>query len=74
MAGAPNDHAEVSGKGGLGLFCPSARSMKTFASYPKIMIIDTKEMPYRTDICETSDLSLFLDDKVQPLDLHYLGP
>ena len=30
MAGAPDEHAEVSGKGGLGLFCPPARSMKTF--------------------------------------------
>ena len=64
------------GKGGLGTFCPPARSMKIFASYPKIMIIDTTEMPYRTGICEseTLDLHLFLDTKVQPLDLHDLGP
>ena len=40
MAGAPDEHAEVSGKGGLGLFCPPARSMKIFVSYAKIMIID----------------------------------
>ena len=73
MAGAPNEHAEVSGKDGLGIFCVPARSMKTFASYPKIMIIDTTEMPYWTDIRETSDLRLLLDDKVQPLDLHDLG-
>ena len=46
--------------------------MKIFASFPKIMIIDTTEMPYRTGICETSDLRLFLDAKVQPLDLHDL--
>ena len=44
--------------------------MKIFASYPKIMIIDTTEVPYWTGICETSDLRLFLDAKVQPLDLH----
>ena len=74
MAGAPDKHAEVSGKGGRGLFCPPARSMKIFASYPKIVIIDTTEMPYRKGICETSDLRLFLDVKVQPLDLHDLGP
>ena len=48
--------------------------MKIFASFPKIMIIDTTEMPYRTGICETLDLRLFLDAKVQPLDLHDLGP
>ena len=53
MAGAPDEHAKVSGKGGLRLFCPPARSMKIFASFPKIMIIDTTEMPYRTGICET---------------------
>ena len=55
-------------------FCLPARSMKIFASYPKIMIIDTTEMPYRMGICETSNLRLFLDAKVQPLDLHDLGP
>ena len=48
--------------------------MKIFASYPKVMIIDTTEMTYRTGICETSHLRLFLDAKVQPLDLHDLGP
>ena len=53
MSGAPDEHTEVSGKAGLGLFCPSARSMKIFASYPKIMIIDITEMPYRTGVCET---------------------
>ena len=53
MAGAPDEHAEVSGKAGLGLFCPPDRSMKIFASYPKIMIIDTTEMPYTTGVCET---------------------
>ena len=74
MAGAPGEHAEVSGKGGLGLFCPPARSIKIFASYPKIMIIDTTEVPYGTGICETSDLRLFLDAKVQPLDLRDSGP
>ena len=35
MAGAPDEHAEVSGKGGLGLFWLPARSMKIFASFPK---------------------------------------
>ena len=74
MAGAPDEHAEVSGKGGLGLFCPPARSMKIFVSYAKIMIIDTTEMPYRTGICKTLDLRLFLDAKVPPLDLHDSGP
>ena len=53
MAGAPDEHAEVSGKSGLELFCPPACSMQIFASYLKIMIIDTTEMPYRTGICET---------------------
>ena len=72
MAEAPDEHDEVCGKGGL--FCSPARSMKIFASFPKIMIIDTTEMPYRTGICETSDLRLFLDAKVQPLDLHDLIP
>ena len=74
MAGAPDEHAEVSGKSGLELFCPPACSMQIFASYLKIMIIDTTEMPYRTGICETYDLRLFLEAKVQPLDLHDLGP
>ena len=74
MAGAADEHAEVSGKSGLGLFCPPARSMQIFASYPKIMIIDTTEMPYGTGVCETLDLRLFLEAKVQPLDLHDLGP
>ena len=53
MAGYPDEHAEVSGKSGLELFCPPACSMQIFASYLKIMIIDTTEMPYRTGICET---------------------
>ena len=74
MAGAPDEHAEVSGKSGLELFCPPACSMQIFASYLKIMIIDTTEMPYRRGICETYDLRLFLETKVQPLDLHDLGP
>ena len=58
----------------LDFFVSLARSMKIFASYPKIMIIDTTELPCRKGICETSDLRLFLDAKVQPLDLHHLGP
>ena len=74
MAGAQHKHAEVSGKSGLKLFCPPACSMQIFASYLKIMIIDTTEMPYRAGIWETSDLRLFLEAKVQPLDLHDLGP
>ena len=53
MAGAPDEHVEVSRKSGLELFCPPACSMQIFASYPKIMIIDTTEMPYRTGVCET---------------------
>ena len=53
MAGAPDEHAEVSGKSGLELFCPLACSMQIFASYLKIMIIDTTEMLYRTGIRET---------------------
>ena len=56
MAGAPDEHAEVSGKRWSWTFCPPARSTKIFASYPKIMIIDSTEMPYRTGICETLDL------------------
>ena len=69
MVGAPDEHAEVSGNADLGLFCPLARSMKIFASYPKIMIIDIAEMPYyQTGISETYDLHLFLEVKVQPLD------
>ena len=47
MAGAPDEHAEVSGKGGLGPFCPNARSMKIFASYPKIMIITSVCIAHR---------------------------
>ena len=74
MAGVPDEHAEVSGKSGLELFCPPACSMQIFASYLKIMIIDTTEMPYRTGICETQDLRLFLEAKLQPLDFHDLGP
>ena len=53
MAGAPDEHAEVSGKSGLELFCPPACCMQIFASYLKIMITDTTEMSYRTGICET---------------------
>ena len=53
---------------------PPARSMKIFASYLKITIIDTTEMPYWTGVCETSNLRLFLETKVQALDLHDLGP
>ena len=36
MAGAPHEHAEVSGKSGLKLFCPPACSMQIFASYLKL--------------------------------------
>ena len=32
MAGAPDEHAEVSGKSGLELFCPPACSMQIFSS------------------------------------------
>ena len=53
MAGAPDEHAEVSGKSGFELFCPPACSMQIFTSYLKIMIIDTTEMAYRMGICET---------------------
>ena len=53
MAGTPDEHAEVSGKSGRELFCPPACSMQIFASYMKIIIIDTTEMPYRTGIYET---------------------
>ena len=53
MEGAPDEEAEVSGKSGLELFCPPACFMQIFASYLKIMIIDTTEMPNRTGICET---------------------
>ena len=53
MTGARDEHTEVSGKAGLGLFCPPARYMKIFASYPKIRITDTREMTYRAGICET---------------------
>ena len=51
MAGAADEHAEVSGKGCLRLFCPPAHSIKIIASDPKIMIIDTTGMPYRTGVC-----------------------
>ena len=53
MAGAPDEQVEVYGKSGLELFCPPACSMQIFASYLKIMIIDTTEMPHSTGICET---------------------
>ena len=48
--------------------------MKIMASYPKIMIIDSTEMPYRTYVFETLDFRLFLEIKVQPLNLLDLGP
>ena len=53
MAEAPDEHVEMSGKAALGPFCPPGRSMKIFASYLKIMIIDTTEMLCWTGVCET---------------------
>ena len=55
MAVAPDEHAEVSGKGGLELSPPPppACSMQIFVSYLKVMIIDTTEMPHQTGVCET---------------------
>ena len=77
MAGARDEHAEVFGKAGLGLSPPPPPPppppltcyMKIFASFPKIMVIDITEMTYRTSVCETCDLCLFLEAKVQPLNL-----
>ena len=57
MAGAADEHAEKvvleKEKVVLDFYAPPARSMQIFASYPKIMIIDTTEMPHRMGICET---------------------
>ena len=44
MARTQEEHTLVSGKAGLGHFCPPARHMKIFASHPKIMFTDTIEM------------------------------
>ena len=45
MAGLQTSTLRCPGKSGLELFSPPACSMQIFASYLKIMIIDTTEMP-----------------------------
>ena len=69
MTGTRDEHTDVSGKPGLGLSCPFASYTKMLVSHFKIMTIDTTEMTYRTGVCETCDLRLFLAAKVWPLDL-----
>ena len=61
-------HAEVSGKAGLGLFCPPACSMRIFASHLYIVLIDTTDVTYPAGNCETSRFRPILDAKVQPVD------
>ena len=53
MARTRDEHAEVSGKAGLGLFCPPACSMRIFASHLYIVFVDTTDVTYPAGNCET---------------------
>ena len=60
------EHAEVSGKVGLGLF-PLAY-IRIFASHLYIVFVDTTDVTYPAGNCETSDFRVILETKVQPVD------
>ena len=68
MARTRDEHAEVSGKAGLGLFCSPACHMRIFASHFYIVFVDTTGVTYPAGNCETSDFCLSLDAKFQPVD------
>ena len=68
MTRARDEHAEVSGKAGLGLFCPPACSMRIFASHLYIVLVDTTDVAYPAGNCETSGFRPILDAEVQPVD------
>ena len=68
MTRTRDKHAEVSGKAGLGLFCPPACSMRIFASHLHIVFVDTTDVTYPAGNCETCRFHPILDAKVQPVD------
>ena len=41
-----DEHAEVSGKAGLGLFCPPSCSMRIFTSHLYVVFVDTTDVTY----------------------------
>ena len=68
MTRTRDEHAAVSGKAGLGLFCPPAYSMRIFTSHLYIVFVDTTDVRYPAGNCETSGFRQILDAKVQPVD------
>ena len=69
MTRSRDEHAEVPQKAGLGLFCPPACYTRILALQFYIVFTDTTYVTHPTGYCETSDLSLILEAKVQPVDL-----
>ena len=63
-----DEHAEVSIKAGLGLFCPPACFMRILASHLYIVLVDTTDVTYPAGNCETSGFRPILDAKVLPVD------
>ena len=68
MTRTQDEHAEVSGKAGLGLPPPRACSMRIFASHLYIVFVDTTDLTYPADNCETSNFRPIKDANVQPAD------
>ena len=68
MTRARDEHAGMSGKAGLGLFCFPACSMRIFASNLYIVFVDTTDVTYPAGNCETYRFRPILDAKVQPVD------
>ena len=68
MTRTRDEHADVSGKAGLGLFCPPSCSIRIFTSYFYIVFVDTTDVTYPAGNCVTSGFRPILDAKVQPVD------
>ena len=68
MTRTGDEHAEVSGKAGLGLSCPPACSLRIFASHLYIVFVDTTDVTYLAGNCETLGFCPILDAEVQPVD------
>ena len=68
MTRTRDEHAEVSGKAGLGLSCPPACCIRIFTSHLYIVFVDTTDVTYSAGNCETSGFRPVLDAKVQTVD------
>ena len=54
MTRTRDEHAEVSGKAGVRLFCLPACFMRIFTSHLYIVFVDTTDVTYPAGNCETS--------------------